>query len=75
MEHIAVLRDDSALCMPILLIYCFLLCAAPVLWTAPVSFAFRTSSFLYTTYPVLGQYTVPTIGPAFRNTVVFTAIA
>ena len=66
-EHIAI-GVMILLCLPILAIYVTFFAQA---FVADGKLSLSNFRFLYTTI-VLGQYTVPTMGPAFRNTVVFT---
>ena len=58
------------LCIPIFVIYIAFFSQA---FFAEGKFTFANFRFLYQTI-VLGQYTVPTMGPAFYNTVIFTAV-
>lgn len=66
-EHIAI-GVMILLCLPILAIYVTFFAQA---FVADGKLSLSNFRFLYTTI-VLGQYTVPTMGPAFRNTVIFT---
>lgn len=66
-EHIAI-GVMILLCLPILAIYVTFFAQA---FVADGKLSLSNFRFLYTTI-VMGQYTVPTMGPAFRNTVVFT---
>ncbi len=66
-EHIAICVM-ILLCLPILAIYVTFFAQA---FVADGKLSLSNFRFLYTTI-VMGQYTVPTMGPAFRNTVVFT---
>ena len=58
------------LCIPIFVIYISFFSQAFFVEGKP---SFGNFRFLYDTI-VMGQYTVPAMGPAFRNTVVFTAV-
>lgn len=67
-EHIAI-GVMILLCRRFWAIYVTFFAAG--LFVADGKLSLSNFRFLYTTI-VLGQYTVPTMGPAFRNTVVFT---
>ena len=66
-EHIAI-GVMILLCLPILAIYVTFFAQA---FVADGKLSLSNFRFLYATI-VMGQYTVPMMGPAFRNTVVFT---
>ena len=66
-EHIAI-GVMILLCLPILAIYVTFFAQA---FVADGKLSLSNFRFLYTTI-VMGQYTVPEMGPAFRNTVIFT---
>ena len=68
-EHIAI-GVMVVLCLPILMIYISFFTQA---FFADGKLTLSNFRFLYETI-VLGQYTVPTMGPAFRNTVLFTLV-
>lgn len=68
-EHIAIVVM-LILCIPIFVIYLSFFGQA---FFRDGKFTLSNFRFLHETI-VMGQYTVPPIGPAFRNTVIFTAI-
>ena len=68
-EHIAI-GVMILLCLPILAIYLSFFAQA---FVAEGRLSLANFRFLYDTI-VMGQYTVPAMGPAFRNTVLFTAV-
>ena len=67
-EHIAI-AAMVLLCLPIFLIYVSFFSQA---FFVDGHFSVQNFRFLYETI-VLGQYTVPAMGPSFANTVLFTA--
>ncbi len=68
-EHIAI-AVMILLCLPILIIYVSFFIQA---FEVDGKFSLENFRFLYDTI-VMGQYTVPAMGPAFGNTVLFTAV-